>query len=44
MILPTVTSGSFGSVLCHNVRGREIDSGRTNTWGLKINEEKVIPF
>ena len=44
MILPTVTSGSFGSVSCYNVRGREIDSGRTNTWGLKINEEKVLPF
>ena len=44
MIVPTVTSGSVGSASCSNVRGREIDSGRTNTWGLKINEEQVLPL
>ena len=44
MIVPTVTSSSVGSVSCYNTRGREIDSGQTNTWGLKINEEKVLPF
>ena len=28
---------------CH-VGGREFDSGRTNTQGLKITEENVLPL
>ena len=28
---------------CH-AGGREFDSGRTNTQGLKITEEKVLPL
>ena len=28
---------------CHE-EGREFDSGRTNTQGIKITEEKVLPL
>ena len=38
------TGGSVGRALgCHG-GGREFDSSRTNTQGLKIIEEKVLPL
>ena len=38
------TGGSVGSSSGCHTGGREFDSGRTNTQGLKITEEKVLPL
>ena len=42
--LPPRTGGSVGCASGCHVAGREFDSGRTNTQGLKITEEKVLPL
>ena len=36
--------GSVGWASGCHVGGREFDSGRTNTQGLKITEEKLLPL
>ena len=38
------TGGSVSSATVCPAGGREFDSGRTNTQGLKITEEKVMPL
>ena len=38
------TGGSVGWVSGCHAGGREFDPGRTNTQGLKITEEKVLPL
>ena len=38
------TGGSVGWASGCHVGGREFDSGRTNTQGLKITEEKLLPL
>ena len=38
------TGGSAGWALGYSAGGREFDSGRTITKGLKIAEEKVLPL
>jgi len=38
------TGGSVGWALGCYAGGREFDSDRTNTQGLKITEEKVLPL
>ena len=38
------TGGSVGWASGCHAGGREFDSGRTNTQGLKITEENVLPF
>ena len=38
------TGGSVGLVSGCHAGGREFDSGWTNTQGLKITEEKVLPL
>ena len=37
-------SGSVGWASGCHAGGREFDSGRTNTQGLKITEKKVLPL
>ena len=38
------TGGSVGLASRCHAGGREFDSDRTNTQGLKITEEKVLPL
>ena len=38
------TGGSVGRASGCHAEGREFDSGRTNTQGLKITEEKMLPL
>ena len=38
------TGGSVGRAMVFSAGGREFDSSRTNTQGLKITEEKVLPL
>ena len=43
-VIPGATGGSVDWASGCRAGGREFDSGRTNTQGLKITEEKVLPL